>query len=240
MHLKLRVGALASMLALLILASDASALRSIEIRGAERGVARSGEITFNEVRLEALTRITCNITLLRTLNSAIPKTAGAIIGKVTGVAIDQGTPTMPHCRRGGGITELREITPLSDSGTPGNPHTELGNGIQLWVVTGGAANLWNLVYESFLGMLPNITGISWYLEHIQLQIKMRVLFEARDLTCLYDGRIYGLTEVRERVIQRSRITLERTEIGTETVRCFRPLKMSGDLRSTPELSIALL
>jgi len=242
MRLSMRF-ALNALLAALVLAlgtSSAWANRIIEIRGAERGVVSSGVVTFNEPRLPAETAITCDITILKTISNRIPKTRGTLFGKVTGIAIDRGTPAASHCRLGAMITRLEDIVPLSEARIPG-VHRELGNGILLYTVTGGRPELWKLIYDGFQGELPEIEGINYHIQGAQLRANFSTPFGA--LACLYAGSWFKLIVIDEFKLARFlRLVLERTILARQEggLLCPAQLTASGTLTLTPQLSIALL
>jgi hypothetical protein len=202
-------------------AGTASASRSIEIRGAGRGITASGKVTFNGTTLEPSTEISCDITLLRTVTSAVPKTAGTQFGKLIGVAINRGAATTsPRCSHGSSIVEILDIIPLIEEPTGPNrevlhpaTHRELGGGVLLYDLSPSPAGLWQLIYDSFQGSLPTITGVNIHMRGEQIKIRYQVpLFGL--IECLYAGNVFGLIEiVRETgVVTRARSVLETTRL----------------------------
>jgi hypothetical protein len=223
-------------LVLLVGAGTSSASRSISIRGAERGIASAGAVTFgNTPRLEVAT-LTCDITLLKTLARSIPKVAGTPFGKVTGMAIDRGTLEAPHCARTGAIEIPPNITPLSETNVPG-VHRELGRGILLYTVTGSKAGLlWRLIYDGFTGTLPEITGINYHIQGAQIR------FDQPIEACLYEGDWFKQIQMTRGVGSRLRIVLARTVLRRieSSAACYPELTVSGELTLTPSITIALL
>jgi len=187
MQLRTRIFAVAltTALALTLFAGIASASRAIEVSPGGSASA-SSRLTFGNVErigeARVRQRIICDITLLRTIGRSIPKTTGTLIGNVTGVAIDRGTPAAPHCETTGTIEEVQFLT----NGAVGT-HRELGGGILLYTVT------WLLVYDSFQGTLPFIEGINFHITGFQWRLTIS------GINCLY-GRTtestFGLIDIR--------------------------------------------
>jgi len=221
-------------LGLTFAASVAGASTAIAIRGAERGVAASGRLTFGEPRLAASTQITCDVTILRTIGSSIAKTPGTLFGKVTGVAIDRG-PRGEHCAKGSTVESITDIIPLRDRGVAGT-HTELGGGVLLYVVTGGRAELWKLIYRTFLGVLPEITGILFRVEQAQFLLRGAV-------ECLYKGGVEVLVRIERRVVGTGTILLALTSLPRDSGSILCPVTtgtLSGTFTLTPRLTIELI
>jgi len=236
--LRLTLALLAATLALSMGASPASANRSIQLSGAERGsVTSAGVVTFgNQPNLETET-VTCDVTILKTIASIIPKIVGTLIGKVTGIAIDRGTPAAPHCRIRG-FERLTDIVPLAGRGT--GIHRELGGGVLLYDVSGGAAEEWKLIYDGFQGILPTIEGINYHIQGVRLRFDLTFVGEA--LRCLYEGNWYKLIAItREGTASRLRIVLERTRFRRfESPFPCLEYTASGELTLRPTLTIRLL
>jgi hypothetical protein len=243
--------ALIALLALALATGAASANRSIEVRGAERGVTASGKLTFNGSELAQSNEITCDITLLRTVTRTIPKISGTLFGKVTGVAIDRGETTRsPNCRHGESIVVVLDIIPLIElptgpSGEILHPatHRELGRGVLLWDVSGAPAGLWKLIYDSFQGTLPAITGINFHIQGTQFKLRFQVpLFGL--IECLYHGNAYGLIEIVRETITRGRAVLARTRLervlGSGLCPPDGTFNTAVGLRVSPTLTIRLL
>jgi hypothetical protein len=236
-HIKLTLTGIIAAMALSLGVSSATALRSISINGLEAGGAMnfSSRVTFHRTG-EPTNAIICNVTLLRTVVRSIPKVAGSNMGRVIGVAIDTGVNN-EHCAGGGGVTGPISIVALVRSGTSG-VHRELGAGIQLYDVSGSAAELWRLVYDSFSGTLPAITNINFHIEKVQL------LFRFRDLitfNCLIEGPIYFTIILggrsNEAEIASERTSIESRERGCEFV---NPLTARGRWRISPVISASLI
>lgn len=219
-----------------LLTASAYALRAIAVAPAG-AVNVEGTLVFGENELR--NTITCNVTLLRTIERMIPKVRGAIIGKVTGVAID-----IPGCR-GIGIIEPRieAVIALRQSTERLEVNSlcaELGGGRKLCVTTGGEPRLWNLVYETFLGALPNITGILFQIERTQLKFQFRAL-GARS-SCLYEGNVFALVAIAAGATGAVRILLELTRLGLHALlegACPVPGRLSGNFIVRPPQIVTL-
>jgi hypothetical protein len=240
--LRLTFALLAVLLALSLSAGQAAAHRSIQLNGGER-VHSSGTVTFGPEtmgRLLAEQSITCDITILKTVARAFPKTPGTTFGKITGVAIDRGEPA-PHCRAGAGIGTVLKVIPLIGPGRPG-VHTEPGRGILLYDVSGSEAGLWRMIFDTFQGTLPRITSIDYHIAGAQILFEGTEVF-GRPLSCLYEGSMYKRMAIDETGQARIlRILLERTVL-TRIVGgfpCPARLSVSGELTLTPTLTIRLL
>ena len=238
-RIRLLMTALLAVLGLSLAAGSASASRAIETGGA-RSVTASGRLKFGEIRLEAAREITCDVTLLRTIGGTISKAAGTLFGKVTGVAIDRGGNLGEHCRHGGSILGIGDIQPLADAGRPG-VHRELGNGVLLYDVTGGRAELWKLIYDEFLGILPNIEGIDFHIQGTQFNF-IRLLTILGNEECGWEGNSYGLLEIRAGVGRNARVVLERTTLRRTRggVLCPEPARFEGTFTVSPEIRIRLI
>jgi hypothetical protein len=217
--------------------ANSSASRSISTAGGP-GLSASGILTVgNEPGLE-LTQLSCDITLLRTITSAVPKAPGTLFGKVTGIAIDRGTSERPHCR-------LRGIRTLEDiRGLPG-PHRELGNGVLLWDLSRAEARLWVLVYDSFQGTLPRITGVNIHINNIQVLWEFTEGVFGQRFRCLYEGTVFGLIRITEAtgVATGAEVVLAQTRLAGTTLagsaQCPR-VTASGTFAIAPAVTIRLL
>lgn len=211
------MAALAAALVMAFATSGASANRSLEVRGAEGGVAISSSLTFNGTELRPETAVVCPVTLLRTLSRIIPKIEGTLMGSVIGVAIDK-----PRC------TGAEEIVVLSAEGTIARSR-ELGNGVVLYEV------LWNLVYVGFTGNLPEISGIIKYIR--ETRFRLRII----GVSCLFTGDAYGNVAVSRRTVTGGSADLARTRLRkvSEFFCPFPTGTFSGTFR-VPPLTIALL
>jgi hypothetical protein len=186
---RLLITGLMTLLAVALGAGIASASRSIRLEPGGNLTA-SARLQLGEVegRLPRTTSITCNVTLLKTLERAIPKVPGTSFGKITGLIIDRGDFSRPHC-----ISELNpveEITPLLRENEP-CPHRELGSGVLLFDCSSAPAENWALIYDSFQGTLPRITGLNFHISGVRFRISVS------GIPCLY-GRgesAYGLAEI---------------------------------------------
>jgi hypothetical protein len=125
--MKLLFVLLTAALGLSLAAGGASANRSIEVRGGERGVSAEGRLRFETV--SGGNAILCDVTLRRTITRLIPKIPGTLFGKVTGIAIDRGeTTSSPHCGFASPLTGVIDIQPLIGPERPCT-HSENGRGI---------------------------------------------------------------------------------------------------------------
>jgi len=239
-RIRLLMTALLAVLGLSLAADAASASRAIETGGA-RSVAASARLKFGETRLEAGREITCDITLLRTIGGSIPKTTGTLFGKVTGVAIDRGGNLSEHCRHGGSILGIGDIQPLADVGRPGR-HVELGNGVLLYDVTGGRAELWKLIYDSFQGTLPErVTGIDFHIQGTQFNF-IRLLTILGSEECGWEGSAFGLLRIVGGVGSSATVVLERTSLRRTRggALCPEPARFEGTFAVSPEIRIRLV
>jgi hypothetical protein len=184
---KLILASLVAAFALAIGVSTATALRSIQITNipAEEVKAES-VLTFGEReaggRLRPERQIICNVTLLRTISTLIPKRTGVLFGKVTGVAIDRRSCRSPI----GGIEEIAVL--LSEGDANQATHRELGNRVLLYDLRPAPAENWKLIYDSFQGELPTITGLNFHIQNTFFRI--RVFFN-----CLFHGEAFGLIAI---------------------------------------------
>ena len=173
----------------------AIALRSINV-GGERNLRAEGLLTFGDRALERMTRIICRVVFKMTVGNSIPKRRGAIFGKVTNVEIEVERET---CRHGEFIRSVESIRALRMSfGRLETNSACRPNGVAYLEcnTTGGGEELWNLVYESILGTLPNIEGILLQIEKAQIKIESRDVLGIQN-TCLYEGNIFMLYVVDE-------------------------------------------
>jgi len=234
-HGKWLTTALGVVLALAFLTSTATANRSISVEGGARSVSAAGQLKFGESRLDVTKEITCDVTLLRTIGASIAKTSGTLFGKVTGVAIDRGGNLSEHCRKGSNVQGVGQITPL-----PG-VHRELGSGVLLWDVSGANPELWKLIYDSFQGTLPSISGINFHIEHTQFEFR-EFLVGGVSFSCLWEGPAYGLIEISAGAARTARAVLERTELRriSGSILCPSPARFEGTFSITPTINIRLV
>jgi hypothetical protein len=229
------VAALVMAFLLTSLTGTATALRSIQIEGAAGEIPVSGLLKFSQEGGLELASITCKVTLLRTISTIIPKRTGVLIGRVTGVAIDRGTPEATHCT-------LRSIRTLEEVSVLPGPHRELGAGVLLYS-TVGPNELWKLIYDSFQGSLPAIEGINFHVVSSQFLLAFTDAI-ARRFRCLYQGDVYGLIRVEAGGgIRTGEVVLSRTRLGATTLagstECTRGT-LSGTFTVGQNLRIRLL
>jgi hypothetical protein len=217
-------------------AGTASANRSIEIAGGPQ-VQAEGRLQFIGTEGESAVEITCDITLLRTVTRLIPKIHGTLFGKLTGILIDRGEVNRTQrCRHGSFVREGHDIIPLNCT------HSETGNGILRWNCSGAPAGLWKLLYLSFQGTLPRITGISFLIQGTQFQLRLLEPFGGT-IECLYEGLSFGLITVNaEGTITRARAVRELT--GLTRIRgsflCPARGSFAGEFNVRPTLTIRLV
>ncbi|HYV16403.1 MAG TPA: hypothetical protein VE972_10320 [Conexibacter sp.] len=230
-HTRFIMVALVAAITLSLAASQASALRSIETGGVTRRVTASGRLRFGNENLEASMEILCNVTLLRTIAGAIQKRSGAIFGGLTGVAIDDG---LNHCGHGSAITNVLAVVALKNDGT--RECTELGSGVHLCVVN------WNLLYNSILGTLPEITGVNFTVERVKFLIRFNDALGFND-GCLYEGNVPAFARVSAGSIRTGEIILERRMLTLirrlEGFACPNPATLSGTFALEPAINIRL-
>jgi hypothetical protein len=101
-------------------------------------------------------RITCNITMTKKINRAIAKREFAVLGQVTRVSVER-------CATGSETYRINFVR-------------FLGLGVE---------RLWQLLYNTFLGTLPEITGFLYYINRMQILIEAtNMLMQVR---CLYEN-----------------------------------------------------
>jgi len=236
---------MAAVVALTVLSfavGSAAANRSIEIRGGP-GVSAEGSLTFDEPG--GGFEIICNVTLRRTIGARIPKTAGTLFGKLTGITFDRGgagTERSPNCRHGSPIREVHDIIPLIGPERPCT-HSEDRRGRLTYDCSRAEARLWKLIYDSFQETLPRISGINFHIQNVQFTLRNLDVFGVTQ-NCLYEGDAFGLITVNqpEATITRGRAVRERTSLRRVSGGFFCPPTgtLSGEFRVTPTLTIALL
>jgi hypothetical protein len=209
LHLRLLTGALTTVFALVLSAASATSNRSIQVTPGGSATA-SGRLTIIGTSLDTNSSIKCDITLLRTVPTKIPKVAGTQWGRVTGFVIDRGeTTSSPHCQIGA-FRNLSDLVPLAGPESPGR-RIELGGGVLRYDLTASRPELWSVIYDSFQGTLPDLTGLNYHIRGAALQIAARGPFYEQ-VTCLYSGEIYGLLRVVSRRLVGSEIVLSRTRM----------------------------
>jgi hypothetical protein len=244
-RIKLLLTALVALAAFAFATGSATANRSIEIRGGTSVTGSASRLTFGGTERSASRAIICNVTLLRTIVTRIPKTAGTSFGRVTGVQIDRGgagTGRSPNCTHGEFIREVHDIQPLVRSGTPG-VHREDGRGRLLWDVSGAPTPLWNLIYDSFQGTLPRIDGINFHIEGVQFNLViLGPIGETAE--CLFEGAGFGLIAVVRETGVITRATAVTERIALARIRggftCPARGTFEGTFAVAPTLTIALV
>jgi len=222
---------LAATVALVLACGTATAGRSIQLTGGP-GLSAAGQIPVFSFE-ELANKITCDVTLLATVGQAIAKVVGTQFGRVTGIAIDRGT-TMVHCNPSS--FETLEITPLQDNEAPG-VHRELGAGVLAWDLSRAAGTLWALIYDSFQGTLPSISGLNFHIPGFQYLVRWPLGME-----CLFLGTVYGLASIEGGSMSRMSLVLERTSLNKVrgTSFCAARTFMSGRLTLSPSITTRLL
>jgi hypothetical protein len=241
------MAALTTVLVVALGASIATALRSIRVNGINEHeeVLASSRLTFG-VReaggaLPSGSQMICDVTLLRTISTLIPKRTGILFGRVTGISI-----AIPSCRTGLGTIE--RVQPLALERNEGR-HTGEAGGTEIYDMrfeSGGRATPaenWKLVYDSFQGLLPEIEGINFHITAFRFRLTIS------GVRCLW-GRgesLFGLLAINRTTSTitggsavLSRTSLARVEGG---ILCpaSGPMSFSGQFELTPNnLEIDLL
>ena len=222
--------ALVALLVIPLMAPTAQALRSLEFGASERSVSSTGRVRFGIEGLRGTMEITCDITLLRTLNRAIAKVRGAVMGKITGVATD-----LRSCAHGEAIRVINDIRALrAITGLSSECRRE--GSVTLCVTTGGEERLWNLVYQSILGTLPNITGFLFEVERVQFVFDVQDAFNTQTV-CAYEGNVPALGGVEVNIL------LEGVSLTARRLRglaCPGPARMGGRFTVRPEPTLRLV
>jgi hypothetical protein len=233
---KLLLTALVAVLVCSFAVGTASANRSIQVAGGPNVLA-SAQLQFIGTEGSASLEITCDITLLRTVAAVIPKIRGTLFGKLTRIDLARGgTTRSPACRHGSFVREVHDINPLNCT------HEEAGGGILRWDCSRAPAGLWKLIYDSFQGTLPGITGINFHIQGTQFNLRLLEPFGGT-VECLYEGNGFGLIEISAGVISRARAVRELTGLtrirGNELV-CPGRGSFSGTFTVRPNLTIRLV
>jgi hypothetical protein len=240
-RIKLLLTALIAAITCSIAAGGASANRSIEIRGGPE-VQAEGLLRFVGTEGDTSREITCDITLRRTVAAVIAKVRGTLFGKLTGIRILRGeTARSPHCRHGFFIREVHDITPLTAPRTPCT-HREDVPGQLTYDCSGAEARLWKLIYDSFQGTLPRITGINFHIQRVQFRLLLLGPF-GETVECLYEGDAFGLITVNaEGTITRAETRRELTRLPQIESTGLCPERGTFEARFTvrPTLTIRLL
>lgn len=167
---KIIFAALAATFLLALVAGTASALRSISVNNT-RTESKSRALTFKAVR-ESF-GVVCEVTFLRTLSAAFPKTIPILTGSTIGVRIENcrdtvfgAAATVSVIESGGRRCGLRgELCPVA----------------------------WRLFYQGFVGTLPRITGTKFDEERTNFLIEDAIANKA----CEYEGDGWGQNEIAE-------------------------------------------
>ncbi|HYV16414.1 MAG TPA: hypothetical protein VE972_10375 [Conexibacter sp.] len=197
-------------------AGTAMALRSLSITG-EQTTTLNGTLTFVEQG-----RITCNITMTKRFNRAIPKRAFAVLGQVTRVTVER-------------CTTMSEMFII-------NSMRFLGLGIE---------RLWQLLYNGFLGTLPEITGFLYYINRMQILTEVtNMMVPGR---CLYENprensipmlaSLDGAQEIRE--LESLNLLAAQLEFPLlrelpGSLRCERQARVELRLRPTTATRVVLI
>lgn len=215
-HSRLFMAALTAALVLAFGTSVASASRSLELRGGERGVTASSVLTLNGTELREELDVVCPITLLRTLSRIIPKVE-ILMGALTGVAIN-----LTACRG------TSQVVPLTAEGTAA-PCRRLTADIELCTVN------WKLMFVSISGTLPDITDVLFYIRDARFRIR-------NIASCLFAGDAFGNVNVERRTVTSASANLALTRLRRIS-EFFCPISTAtfdGTFRVSPTLTIALL
>jgi hypothetical protein len=156
-HGKLLLAACIAVLAMAIGAGTAAASRSLSVAPEVR-LTLHGRLVYESNIGEPVEEITCNVTVTKTLVRAIAKIAGTVMGRVTSIRIAPET-----CVVGGNADVFRRLTFLRVE----------------------AAELWQILYNSFLGSLPRITGILTIIRNVQFLVEYEA--DSLEIMCLYDN-----------------------------------------------------
>lgn len=201
-----------SKLAVATVVAAAALLASVGIASADRGIAVS------ETRIRGTSRgLTFRstsepaVTIICT-NLTIAGTSTSTIAKVEGT-------------RSGAITEF--IT----SGC-----TTSGGGL----VSFTTQNMpWPGYYVSFLGTLPDITGLKG---RTTVRFGISYPFLGMNINCTYEGSVYGLSPVARGVISRGTILTEQTTVNyvAGSFLCPRTATLEGEGIATTPVTVTLI
>jgi hypothetical protein len=195
---------LTAALMLSLAVGTAAALRSINIRraGGTNTIGATASVTFNSPEQPEV-RIVSNVTLAGELESSIQKRERAVFGHIT------------ECRAANTTASGRAgITAIARCEALVEPNRS-----------------WRLIYKTFLGTLPNITGVLFIVERAGFLIAARV-FGARANECLYEGEIGALASERARGLNFTEIRIleaERVRISLELEHALATCNQTGSL-----------
>jgi hypothetical protein len=201
-------------LAAIVLVAVAALVTNIGSAHANVGLELSGsssQTLSGRVTLQSeLAEVICDTTLVAAMERATEKVAEEDIGRTTEVRT-------ASCRSSVGT--FRAISFLG---------------------VGSATSLWTLLYQSFLGTLPTVTGIAVTLEQIQALVELSVFATS---SCLYAGNVGLLATVegrgsleRLRTSGRTEVALSRTLAGI----CPESGRFVADLRWVAPPRLVLL
>jgi hypothetical protein len=166
--------------------------------------------------------IRCNVTIRKTYTPIFPKRAGTVIGNI----IEYALPRPETCELAG----ARRLNIINTIGV-------------------GVAERWRIVYKTFLGTLPEITGILFEWQRIEKEFEIEETFA--NLFCIYNnegvaGSLGLLARVNRGIIERLR-TLETPAEVTEkqlqafsSARCPMRMRLKYELTPAGELRLTLL
>ena len=209
LHTRLMLVALSAAILLSLAASTALALRSISVVG-ETTATATGRVSF--VSSEGGSTVQCNITLVRTISSAIPKTAGILLGAIIDVRPAIGEP---NCSSSTGTLNTIRILGLR------------------------VGELWRLFYESFTGTLPNIATLNTIVKNVLAEFELNVPIFG-NIRCLYEeeeGRRGGRAQqvlTREGRLERFVIGANRSSRVRGSGLCPERGELSGSLTFSRE------
>jgi len=214
----------------------ATANRSLGIRGpGERGetIRSEGRLQFIGTEGEVNREITCDVTLAGTMPATIPKVAGTEIGARADITIDRA-----GCRHGSFIRDVRDAIPLIARGVAAR-HTELGGGVLRYEET-PPRELWRLIYDSFQGTLPILSGINFHLRGTQFKWRLTEPFGGT-IECLYEGDVFGLITLNRGVAESGSIVRGRTALPKIEGSALCPARGSWEGSFTiPRITVTLL
>jgi len=206
---KVLLAVLAAVLALSMATGAATALRSISVNpgGAITAIARA--LTFTASGQS----IICEVVLTGEIQRAIPKTAGALVGRITAVEIQRRRPET--CTKTAGLRVITNIT--AELTLP-----------------------WHIRYQAILGTLPRITGILLIVLRTGFLLDFTDIL-ARNFRCLYEPDLGVLGEVVAGKVSSLRI-LRQVLTGRELPggRCPEAAELAGEFRLEPAQELILL
>ena len=230
-----------ALIALALASVAANANRSLSISPG-RSVSAAGSLTFSGEEGESL--FTCNVTLLKTLSTALPKSFTILIGHVTGVAIDLGRRDAgEHCRVNGLVTRVNDLIALRESAGALETHArctlEGATGVELCDVTGGESRLWKLTISGFNGTLPNIAGFIIQIERMQFKLEFNIL--GANQRCLYRGSTNNSVPIERGAFSRLSFSATRFALQSSLSElCPATVLATGSFTLSPTQTVTLL